>query len=182
MTTKYRLISVMIPVQEHQNLILAVGVQTLTNNIWNIQSTMINCQDVSLEWKGQWRQTIKKQHWPPISDTMMCKSELSLDTVNLGHSSPSEGLREYNTSTGAILVLNEKNQDFYTWYGSRTPRKIDTVIQGNFGQNTEKRKRRKRNREKRKKKDQNLKRILKPLPDPNIPLGRKLQLINMKIV
>ena len=172
----------MIPVQEHQNLILAVGVQTLKNNIWNIQSTMINCQDVSLEWKGQWRQTIKKQHWPPISDTMMCKSELPLNTVNLGYSSPSEGLREYNTSTGAILVLNEKNQDFYTWYGSRTPRKIDTVIQGNFGQNTEKRKRRKRNREKRKKKDQNLKRILKPLPDPNIPLGRELQLINMKIV
>ena len=106
---------------------------------------------------------------------MMCKSELPLNTVNLGQSSPVEKLTEYNTSTGTILVVDEKNQDFYTWYGSRTPRKIDTVIQGNFGQNTEKRRRRKRNREKRKKKDQNVKRIMKPLPDPSIPLGRKLE-------
>ena len=72
------------------------------------------------------------------------------------------------------MVVGEKNQDFYTWYGSsRTPRKIDTVIQGNFGHNTEKRKRRKRNREKRKKKDHGAKRILKPLLDPNIPLGKE---------
>ena len=106
---------------------------------------------------------------------MMCKSELPLNTVNLGQSSPVEKLTEYNTSTGTILVVDEKNQDFYTWYGSRTLRKIDTVIQGNFGQNTEKRRRRKRNREKRKKKDQNVKRIMKPLPDPSIPLGRKLE-------
>ena len=84
---------------------------------------------------------------------MMCKSDLSFNTETFGQSSSVEGLREYNTSTGTILVVGEKNQDFYTWYGSsRTPRKIDTVIQGNFGQNTEKRKRRKRNREKRKKK------------------------------
>ena len=104
---------------------------------------------------------------------MMCKSDLSFNTETFGQSSSVEGLREYNTSTGTILVVGEKNQDFYTWYGSsRTPRKIDTVIQGNFGQNTEKRKRRKRNREKRKKKDQGAKRILKPLLDPNIPLGK----------
>ena len=106
---------------------------------------------------------------------MMCTSELPLNTVTFGQSSPVEGLREYNTSTGTILVVDEKNQDFYTWYGSRTPRKIDTVIQGNFGQNPEKRKRRKRNRERRKKKDQNVKRILKLLPDPSVPLGWELE-------
>ena len=102
---------------------------------------------------------------------MMCKSEVSLNKETFGQSNSVVGLREYNTSTGTILVVDEKNQDFYTWYGSRTPRKIDTVIQGNFGPNTEKRKRRKRNREKRKKKDQSAKRILKPLLDPNIPIG-----------
>ena len=102
---------------------------------------------------------------------MMCKSEVSSNKETVGQSNSVGGLREYNTSTGTILVVDEKNQDFYTWYGSRTPRKIDTVIQGNFGPNTEKRKRRKRNRDKRKKKDQSAKRTLKPLLDPNIPLG-----------
>ena len=160
----------MIPVQEHQNLILAVGVQTLTKNIWNIQSTMIECQDVSLDWKGQSDEIIK-QHQLLISDSMMCKSKQNSNTEHLGQDGPVEGLREYNTSTGTILVVDEKKQEFFTWYGSRTPRKIDTVIQGNFGHNTEKRKRRKRNREKRKKKDQ---RILKPLPDLDIPIGKRI--------
>ena len=44
---------VMVPVQEHQNLILAVGVQTIAQNIWNIQATMIECKHVSLNWRGE---------------------------------------------------------------------------------------------------------------------------------
>ena len=49
----FHLISVMIPVQEHQNLILAVGVQTQDRNLWNIQTTQIQCQHVSLSWRGE---------------------------------------------------------------------------------------------------------------------------------
>ena len=96
---------------------------------------------------------------------------------------PVEGLREYNTSTGTILVVGDKNQDFYTWYGRRTPRKIDSVIQGDFGQGIEKRKKRRRNREKRKKKDQSGKKMLRPLPDQNIPaLGRVHKLREMQLL
>ena len=43
----------MIPVQEHQNLILAVGVQTQDRNLWNIQTTQVQCQHVSLSWRGE---------------------------------------------------------------------------------------------------------------------------------
>ena len=49
----FHLISVMIPVQEHQNLILAVGVQTQDRNLWNIQTTQVQCQHVSLSWRGE---------------------------------------------------------------------------------------------------------------------------------
>ena len=92
------------------------------------------------------------------------------------------GLREYNTSTGTILVVGDKNQEFYTWYGRRTPRKIDSVIQGDFGQGIEKRKKRRRNREKRKKKDQSGKKMLRPLPDQNIPLGRVHKLREVQLL
>ena len=44
---------VMIPVQERQNLILAVGVQTQGRAHWNIQATMISCGHVSLGWRGK---------------------------------------------------------------------------------------------------------------------------------
>ena len=43
----------MIPVQERQNLILAVGVQTRGRAHWNIQATMVQCGHVSLDWRGK---------------------------------------------------------------------------------------------------------------------------------
>ena len=44
--------TVMVPVHEYQNLILAVGIQTAGKSLWNIQATMIECKHVSLSWKG----------------------------------------------------------------------------------------------------------------------------------
>ena len=44
---------VMIPVQERQNLILAVAVQSRARAQWNIQATMIHCGHVSLAWRGK---------------------------------------------------------------------------------------------------------------------------------
>ena len=44
---------VMIPVQERQNLILAVAVQSQARAQWNIQATMIHCGHVSLAWRGK---------------------------------------------------------------------------------------------------------------------------------
>ena len=49
----YSSLLVMIPVQERQNLILAVGVQSRARAHWNIQATMIHCGHVSLDWRGE---------------------------------------------------------------------------------------------------------------------------------
>ena len=51
--TAFSSLLVMIPVQERQNLILAVGVQSRARAHWIIQATMIHCGHVSLDWRGE---------------------------------------------------------------------------------------------------------------------------------
>ena len=155
----------MIPVQERQNLILAVGLQTLARSHWNIQATMIECRHVSLHWRDSVRSC------PPLQREEMEQRQLEEDleeeveeeeeeeeeeetqhsiTVLEGEE---EGTREYNTSTGAMILVSSNNNQYYTWVGEREPRRVKGKVNVKTNtRNTDTRKRKKRQREKKNKK------------------------------
>ena len=43
----------LVPVEEGQNLIMAVAVQTVGRAMWNIQATMVECKHVGQVWTGR---------------------------------------------------------------------------------------------------------------------------------
>ena len=84
-----------------------------------------------------------------------------------------DGLRQYNTSSGAMIVLanKNKNKDFYTWFEQREPKKINISKKSDLNNTNEKRKKKRKNRDrKRKKLVQNVKTPLLTLNDQNIPI------------
>ena len=62
------------------------------------------------------------------------------------------GTREYNTSSGALILVSNKNNQYYTWVSHRQPRKVKAKVSAKTNTRTkEKRKRNKKQREKKKK-------------------------------
>jgi len=150
--------SLMVPVHEYQNLILAVGIQTAGKSLWNIQATMIECKHVSLSWK----------------DGVVCDKKSYYQKG--GDKSPNlkynyDGLKEYNTSTGAMILLSNKNNgDFYTWYQERSPRKLQNVKRGLMDSIVDRRDRKRRNKERKRKRDKKKTSYLLELKDDSIPV------------
>ena len=60
------------------------------------------------------------------------------------------GTREYNTSTGAMILVSRKNKQYYTWVSQRQPRKVKAKV--NAKTNTRSKEKRKRNKKQREKK------------------------------
>ena len=155
---------VMIPVQERQNLILAVGLQTLARSHWNIQATMIECRHVSLHWREsvrscpQLQREEMEQEQPNLEENLEEEVEKKEEEEETQHSitvlkEEEEETREYNTSTGAMILVSSNNNQYYTWVGEREPRRVKgkANVRTNT-RNTDNRKRKKRQREKKKKK------------------------------
>ena len=64
------------------------------------------------------------------------------------------GTREYNTSSGAMILVSRQNKQYYTWVSQRTPRRVKGKVNAKTntrGSQREKRKRIKKQREKKKK-------------------------------
>ena len=83
-----------------------------------------------------------------------------------------DGLKEYNTSTGAMILLSNKNNgDFYTWYQQeRSPRKLQNVKRGLLDSIFDKRDRKRRNKERKRRRDKKKSSNLLDLNDKRIPV------------
>lgn len=177
----------MIPVQERQNLILAVGVQTRGRAHWNIQATMISCGHVSLAWRGKlcWGSSQSALTSYLGSDTVRTcqvegeEEEREGDTrhsINVVGEEGEGGLREYNTSSGAMILVSRKNKQYYTWVSQRQPRKVKGKVNAKTNTRTSQREKRKRNKKQREKKKKGANTEspraspIHPVTDPSLPV------------
>ena len=88
---------------------------------------------------------------PLTSDTVRtCQVEEEGDTRQM-----EGGTREYNTTSGAMILVSRKNKQYFTWVSQRQPRKVKGKVSAKTntrgGSPREKRKRNKKQREKKKK-------------------------------
>ena len=98
------------------------------------------------------------------------------------------GTREYNTSSGAMILVSRQNKQYYTWVSQRTPRKVKGKVNAKTntrGSQREKRKRNKKQREKKKKgalasTERPRASPIHPVTDPSLPVV-KIMLANQVI-
>ena len=171
----------MIPVHERQNLILAVGVQSQGQALWNIQATMIECQHVSLQWRDSVRSC--PQGREDTSLEHVGQEEEARHTITVVDDGEDGDTREYNTSTGAMILVSSNNNQYYTWVGEREPRKVRGKV--NVKTNTRKsenRRKKKRQREKKKGQGSPGTRMapIHPVNDENMPVV-KIMLANQVV-
>ena len=109
-----------------------------------------------------------------ITDSVVCDKKSYSQSG--GDKSPNlkynyDGLKEYNTSTGAMILLSNKNNgDFYTWYQERSPRKLQNVKRGLMDSIVDRRDRKRRNKERKRKRDKKKTSYLLELKDDSIPV------------
>ena len=86
------------------------------------------------------------------------------------------GTREYNTSSGAMILVSRKNKQYYTWVSQRQPRKVKAKVNAKTNtRSKEKRKRNKKQREKKKKganSESPRTSAVQPVTDPALPVVR----------
>ena len=173
----------MIPVHERQNLILAVGVQTQGKALWNIQATMIECHHVSLQWRDSVMSCPQGRENISLEQEVVRGEEETRHTITVVDEGEDGDTREYNTSTGAMILVSSNNNQYYTWVGERAPRKVRGKVNVKTNtRKTENRKKKKRQREKKKGLVSPGTRIaaIHPVNDKNMPVV-KIMLANQVV-